>query len=213
MESRPHRVVAAAVVAGGVFLVLNAGYVAIETRYALRGAEPTGHAASEPVPMSSTADIPAPQALGPDELRIASVGIRVPVVYAPVKDETQFQEALQRGVVHYPKTAEPGEPGNAYVFGHSSDFLWRHNPYAHAFTLLPHVAAGDVIELSDHAGRTFLYEVTETFIVSPTDTRVLDQGDGSASLITLQTSYPFGTALARFIVRGRLVIESKQPRF
>jgi len=202
------RIAAAMLFAGGVFLGLNAGYFAIEARYRLKGVEPASEPATEQVTPDGVALEAGESELGPDELRIASVGIDVPVVYEETIDEKRFQEDLMLGVVHFPLTALPGETGNAYVFGHSSDFLWHHNPYAHAFTLLPHVKVGDVVEITDHAGKPFRYVVTETFIVAPGDTRVLDQGDGSESLLTLQTSYPFGTALSRFIVRARLMLES-----
>src|ERR1051326_7424289 len=60
----------------------------------------------------------------PDRVVVSSVGIDAPIVYVNVKSESAFQEALKSGVVHYPGTAMPGEAGDVYIFGHSSDYSW-----------------------------------------------------------------------------------------
>jgi len=183
-----------------MFIALNGGYVWHEFEYAVAklGATVTG---------SSFVLLPTEEADAPlqaNEILIPSIGVRAPIVYVEVIDEALFVDALHRGVVHYPLTAIPGEPGNAFLFGHSSDWIGVDDPYRNVFALLPHLKVGDEIYVSNPEGQTFVYVVGETFIVSPTDTRVLDQGDGSTSNLTLQTSYPFGTALARYIVRATL---------
>lgn len=140
----------------------------------------------------------------PDTLTIASLGIEAPVIYIEERGETVYQEALQRGVVHYPGTALPGQAGNVYIFGHSSDFLWSKGDYKTVFALLPNIKMGDSISLSDAVGRVYVYKVTETHVVNPSEMWVLDQYQNEKKLLTLQTSYPLGTALQRFIVRAEL---------
>jgi len=203
--TRLRRLAVVGILGLAAFIALNAGYFIRELDFQIArlGASLTGSSVIE-LKTDPVVTVDAP--LGPNELRIASVGIRSPIIDVPIINEERFQDALMHGVVHYPQTARIGQPGNAFIFGHSSDFSWRASPYRHIFSLLPHVVAGDVIEVTDEQGTVYQYRVTETFIVSPTDTRVLDQGDGSQSLLTLQTSYPFGTALARYIVRAELVL-------
>jgi sortase A len=138
-------------------------------------------------------------------LWIPSLGIEAPVVEPASADERAYQEALRDGVVHFPGTAAPGEPGNVYLFGHSSDYVWAKGRFKTVFALLTSIEAGDLVTLSDAAGRPFRYRVTGTKVVAPDDLSVLDQGDGSRRLLTLQTSYPLGTALRRFIVLAELV--------
>lgn len=151
---------------------------------------------------------PAPAArMEPDTLLLPSLGIAAPLQYVAHADERAFQEALQRGVVHYPGTALPGRPGNAYYFGHSSDYAWTAGEYKTVFALLPQIARGDEIVVSDAAGTPFRYHVVEKKVVSPKDLSVLDQGDGGTPLLTLQTSYPLGTALRRYIVVAELAAD------
>jgi LPXTG-site transpeptidase (sortase) family protein len=136
----------------------------------------------------------------PNMLEIESLNIRVPIIYTDQAGEKVFQEALKNGVAHYPGTAKPGEPGNCYIFGHSSDFIWSQGSYKTVFASLPKIQKGDKIVVSNEKGEPFAYIATETAISSPDDVRFLDQGDYKKKILTLQTSYPVGTALKRFIV-------------
>lgn len=140
----------------------------------------------------------------PDWLIIEKLGIEAPIVYVEQADESVFQEGLRRGVVHYPGTAPIGEAGNPYIFGHSSDYIWSKGHYQAVFAVLPEIKTGEAIVVSDHAGKKFVYKVVETKVVGPRDVSVLDQQDYQRKLLTLQTSYPVGTALRRFVVIAEL---------
>ena len=136
----------------------------------------------------------------PNILTIPSLGITAPIVYAEKNDEKIFQQALKNGVVHFPDTANPGELGNCYIFGHSSDYIWSNGKYKTIFAPLTKIEQGAEITITDNSGKFFKYIVTKTFVTSPTDLSVLDQGNNQKRLLTLQTSWPLGTALKRFIV-------------
>jgi LPXTG-site transpeptidase (sortase) family protein len=140
-----------------------------------------------------------------NKVRIASLNIEAPLIYVDNIGAGYFQEALQTGVVHYPGTAQPGQSGNAFYFGHSSDFGYRAGEYKTVFALLPQIELGEMIEITDARGRVYAYEVFNTLVVSPTATEVLSQGDRSERLLSLQTSYPVGTAFKRFIVQAKLI--------
>lgn len=139
-----------------------------------------------------------------DHLWIPDRSIDTPVVYVEEADEKIFQEELANGVVHYPGTALPGEPGNPYIFGHSSDYRWKPGNYKQVFKPLVDIPVGTVIRITNHAGELFVYKVIETKIVGPKDTSVLDQRNYEKTLLTLQTSWPVGTALKRFIAIAEL---------
>lgn len=140
----------------------------------------------------------------PNTIYIPTINTEAPLVYINETGEKVYQEALARGVVHYPGSALPGEGGNAYYFGHSSDFVTKPGKYKTVFALLPHIKVGDEIAVTDNEGKVYKYTITETKVVGPTDTSVLEQGDRKEKLITLQTSYPVGTALKRFLAIGKL---------
>jgi LPXTG-site transpeptidase (sortase) family protein len=136
----------------------------------------------------------------PDRLAIPDIGLDVPLVYVDATDEITFQHGLEQGVVHYPDTANPGELGNAYYFGHSSDYVFKSGKYKTVFATLPRTEVGAMIYITNHAGKQFAYQVVDKKIVESKDMSVLSQGDGKAKLLTLQTSWPLGTALKRYVV-------------
>ncbi|MFH0905174.1 MAG: sortase [bacterium] len=139
-----------------------------------------------------------------DRLAIPSLGLNAPLVYIEQKDEPTFQKALENGVVHYPGTALPGELGNAYYFGHSSDYVFKPGSYKTVFATLPKMKVGDEVYITDSVGKQFVYAVVETKVVEPDDISVLSQGEAKEKKLTLQASYPLGTALKRYLVVARL---------
>ena len=140
----------------------------------------------------------------PNLLRIPSLDINAPIQYVDKVNEEIFQEALQNGIVHYPGTAEIGQLGNPFLFGHSSDFAGAEGNYKTVFALLPKIENGAEILVSNKDGVVYRYQVFDQFVAKKTDLFVLDQRDYKEKLLTLQTSYPVGTALKRYIVVARL---------
>jgi LPXTG-site transpeptidase (sortase) family protein len=135
----------------------------------------------------------------PNTLVIESLGIEAPIVYAADNNDNTFAAALAQGVVHYPGTARPGQPGNAYIFGHSSDLPWSQGDYKTVFALLPRVEIGAEVIVTDASGNAFTYTVTESFSAGANRVDLLANTPDEYRL-TLQTSYPIGTALRRWIV-------------
>jgi sortase A len=140
----------------------------------------------------------------PSTIWIESIGVEAPLTYPQKESEEEFQKFLQDGVAHYPNTALPGQPGNVFLFGHSSDLIFAKGNYKTVFALLPKVKEGEIIKVSDPQGNLFSYKISGTKVVSPKDIQYLDQ-DYEKKSLTLQTSYPVGTALKRFLVFAELV--------
>lgn len=137
-------------------------------------------------------------------LRIDKLALKAPVVFSDSAAEAQIQNHLQSGVVHIPGSAMPGQTGNCYIVGHSSDYLTSRGDYKNVFARLPELTTGDVIMIqSGH--QEFLYQVLETKVVAAHNLSVLSQETGGKKLLSLQTSYPVGTAQKRFIVVASLV--------
>jgi sortase A len=104
-------------------------------------------------------------------------------------------EDLDRGPGHLSDTALPGSKGNCVIAGHRDT----------QFRVLRKVKVGEEVSLEAY-GRTFVYRVTGTQIVAPTDTRSLDPTEKAT--LTLVTCYPFyyvGPAPKRFVIRAELV--------
>lgn len=106
-------------------------------------------------------------------------------------------DALDIAAGHVPGTALPGSYGNVVIAAHRDTF----------FRELRNIAVGDRIQFSTTAG-TFEYVVSNSEIVHPSETRVLESSGHSE--LTLITCYPFsflGSAPERFIVHARLLPE------
>jgi sortase (surface protein transpeptidase) len=74
---------------------------------------------------------------------IPKIGKNIPLVDVQLDSgfdfehiENIFMQELEKGVVRYPGTAKPGEKGNAFIFGHSSNYPWIKGEYNSAFVLL-----------------------------------------------------------------------------
>lgn len=141
-------------------------------------------------------------------LQIPSLGITVPVVDVKEVDEGLFQTALGSGVVRFPGSAEIGSVGVVYIFGHSSDYLWSAGKYKTVFALLPKIKINDEIVIINAEGEEFVYRVIKTDVINPDNLDYLKM-QTDKKLLVLQTSYPLGTALKRFIVVGELVTENR----
>ena len=187
--------------AGGILLGVLALFVLANSTFFLKR---IGHRLNPPDVAERPADAPDPYLLAiagtPDRIRIPSLDVDAPLVEAEARTQAAYKKALQSGVAHFPGTAPAGGVGNAYYFGHSSDLPWAKGDYKTVFALLPTIEIGAKIYLSDHDGNAYAYVADGTRVVAPSDLSVLaDPGNGKRTL-TLQTSYPVGTALRRFIV-------------
>ena len=114
-----------------------------------------------------------------------------------------FMEELKKGVVRYPGTARPGEVGNAFVFGHSSNYPWIKSEYNDIFALLDNLATGDeIIVFYDQV--KYVYHVTDRATVKPGDVKTLESRDKTRKELSLMTCWPVGTTLERLIIFAEL---------
>ncbi len=102
---------------------------------------------------------------------------------------------LQTGPGHYPTTPLPGEDGNAAIAGHRTTYL-------HPFYNLNELVPGDPITIVTLQG-IFLYHVTGSLAVSPTDVSVVNPT--RRPTLTLTTCNPRYSASQRLVVHARLV--------
>lgn len=148
-----------------------------------------------------------------NRITIPSLKINAPVVEPTLglealeaKDwsalEEQISETLLEGVVHYPGTAEPGQTGNAFLTGHSSNVFWQKSIFNTVFALLPKIQVGDDIFVT-YDQIEYHYRVIEKKEVSPSEVSILKQTEGK--FLSLVTCTPVGTTLKRLVVTAELV--------
>ncbi|MBX4204815.1 MAG: sortase [Candidatus Doudnabacteria bacterium] len=140
----------------------------------------------------------------PGVLSIPKLNIQAPLVFS--RDPSEFDRDLERGVIHYPGTALPGNTGTMYVSGHSSDYIWKHDKFATIFTKINYLAAGDDIFITvygkDGKVYNYRYRVTGQNVYSADDqTQFIDN---TAAKLNLSTCWPIGTSKNRMVVSATL---------
>ena len=148
---------------------------------------------SEPVPIDTQFGIVIPK-IGAKAKVIAKVDPYNSLVY---------QRALTQGVAHAKTSSLPGQPGNVFIFSHSSVNFYEASRYNSIFYLLNKLEPGDEIRVY-YQGQPVTYRVSETKIVSSSAVNYLQAGTGESSL-TLMTCWPAGTTYKRLLVIAKLV--------
>jgi sortase A len=126
---------------------------------------------------------------------------KIGIYNVPVFDSDGYS-ALVRGVAHVPETSLPWSntpQRNVYLAGHRMGYrgTWSRM----IFYNLDELGEGDRIVLRDRSGRSYEYEVTESFLAEPTDAWVMGQVQGR-DMVSLQTCTPIPTFEKRIIVRA-----------
>jgi|CXWL01.1.fsa_nt_gi LPXTG-site transpeptidase (sortase) family protein len=134
----------------------------------------------------------------PSTLSIPSLNLTAPIVFHDHLSSEEAQKKLEEGAISLNEFIPPSEAGQTIIFGHSSDYPWRNNPYANVFTLLPELQAGDVITIH-HENSIYKYEVVKS-VITPTDLEGVIESDPSGNELILSTCYPIGFFSKRFNV-------------
>lgn len=110
-------------------------------------------------------------------VEIEALDLKYPIVEGAESAE------LSVGIGHIPGTAGIGEMGNCVLAGH------RGSRYGTYFKYLNNLQQGDVVKLTDHEGRVYLYEVVGSEVVGPYENSVKDQGqERELTLLTCENS-------------------------
>lgn len=139
-------------------------------------------------------------------LEIPSLNIKVPVV-ADVDGQNEklyHKITAKLGVAHLKGSSLPDQPGNLYLFGHSS--FWENYPgeYKELLKPLDQLKKGQQFTVY-YKATPYQYTVTLNKVVAEDDYSVLDPTpkDDKDYTATIQTSWPPGTAAKRLVVFGK----------
>ncbi len=131
-------------------------------------------------------------------LYIESINVLAPIIFDVENNESEVAKNLKNGVIQLKNTAHPGESGDIFITGHSSNFPWVRSDYNAIFALLDKMVVGD-LALIKYQGTNYIYQVKKIKTVDPSDISVLDNNSDSPTL-SLMTCVPVGTNLRRLIV-------------
>ncbi|MDO8573388.1 MAG: sortase [Candidatus Daviesbacteria bacterium] len=118
-------------------------------------------------------------------------------------NEREYTKALAGGVAEALGSTTPGQPGNLYLFSHSTDAPWNIVRFNAVFYLLKELDKGDSVIIF-YKNKRYDYVVFDKIIVRPDDVSYLTN-KYDFPVLTLQTCDPPGTLLNRLIIRARLV--------
>ncbi|MFO0702786.1 MAG: hypothetical protein U0514_02875 [Candidatus Andersenbacteria bacterium] len=91
----------------------------------------------------STRHLPLHQNRPGSYLVVPKLGLDVPLRSPTSDDPAVLLSELEHGVVRYPQSAAPGQPGLLFVAGHSSSYAWAPGEYKAVFALLDQLSPGD----------------------------------------------------------------------
>ncbi|MFA6047319.1 MAG: sortase [Parcubacteria group bacterium] len=141
------------------------------------------------------------------EIIITKIGVSAPVIWSKNDDETSLQEDLKKGVVHFPKSASPGQDGNMVISGHSSNYVWVKGSYNYIFKNLNNLEKNDEIKIKVTQQNkriiNYTYKIIDKRTTTADDPFIFEQTANPS--LTLSTCWPIGTALKRLVVRAELV--------
>jgi LPXTG-site transpeptidase (sortase) family protein len=184
----------------GIFLVVlllfKSPIVLSEINYSLNSHK------NATAPAAATASAVSPT---DNSIIIPKINVNAPVEYISSVQESDILTALESGVVHYANTADPGQPGNVAIFGHSSNDWWEPGNYKFVFVLLDKLSPGDLVYV-DYQGTRYTYQVQSSTVVDPTDVGVLNPT--TTPTLTLITCSPPGTSLRRLVVTAKQISPS-----
>ena len=118
-------------------------------------------------------------------------------------NEKEYTKALSEGVVEALGSTPPGQPGNLYLFSHSTDAPWNIIRYNAIFYLLRELEVGDRVIIF-YKNRRYDYLVFDKTVAQANDISFLTN-KYDEPVLTLQTCDPPGTLLHRLIIRAKLV--------
>lgn len=138
----------------------------------------------------------------PVGISIPIFGLNASVVTPASASLAALDAALLNGVVHYPGSANPGEEGTVFLFGHSSGLPIVRNQNYKVFNRLKDLEAGDQIILNTPT-RAYVYSVKTVDLVR--DSEALVRFDTKGKKLVLSTCDNFGKKEDRYVVTADLV--------
>jgi hypothetical protein len=141
--------------------------------------------------------------------------------YLPIEEDVArdgplgvpIQRLLIDGIVHIGFTPQPGEIGNSYIVGHSSNFNSVQSNYNYIFKPLEQISqVGEEFFVYDKSGRELKFVVFETKSILEKDVAEAYKDFGDKRVVTLQCSileFVPGKGLQptkRWLTRGELVL-------
>ena len=140
--------------------------------------------------------------VAPQRIIIDAIGTDMNIVNPESQNIAVLDEALQRGVVHYPGSGNLEDHSNLFLFAHSSYLPVVHNELYRAFNGLNKLVNGDIIRVQSD-GYEYRYAVVSVELVNADEALV--ELSNREKKLTLSTCNSFGSPGERFVVEANFL--------
>ena len=138
----------------------------------------------------------------PVRLKIESLGTDVLVLNPESREIAALDEALLKGVVRHPDSADFSETGTMVLFGHSSYLPTVHNRNYQAFNGIQKLIWGDMVRV-ESGDTAYIYRVKKVYKAQASAASVaLSHKENMLILVTCNS---FGSKDDRFVVEAELI--------
>ncbi len=139
-----------------------------------------------------------------DTIYIPKTKTLAPIVVENSDDDKVLLAALDRGVLLFPGSVEPGQNGSTVMLGHSSASIWSGGGYKSVFSLLNKLEKGDAIKVY-FDNEEFVYRVSQLNIFSVEKANKVVTDSNGPNTLFLSSCWPPGTSWNRIVVTAILV--------
>ncbi len=138
-----------------------------------------------------------------DSIYIPKIGVMAPIVIEESEDKEVLLKSLDKGVLLFPGSVEPGNVGSTVILGHSSGAIWS-GGYKSVFSLINKLEKGDLVKVY-FDNEEFVYRVSKLNILSVEKLdEVVGDSNGTNTLF-LSSCWPIGTPWSRIVATAILV--------
>lgn len=137
-------------------------------------------------------------------LEVPSIGVTVPIVLSQSTSIASLTKDLDKGVVLYPGSVLPGQPGQIIVLGHSAPPNWPRIKHDWVFSELNNLSSGDSVKIVlDHKEYTYTF-LEKKILAKGEDIQPTTLSTGK-NVLVLVSCWPPGKNLQRIAVYTELV--------
>jgi LPXTG-site transpeptidase (sortase) family protein len=136
-------------------------------------------------------------------LELPTLSLFLPIIFSQNADKEVIIKDLNKGVVYYPGSVYPGQPGQIVILGHSAPSNWPKSQ-AWQFTRLGELNIGDVV-LIDLNNKQYKYIVKSKIIIEKGAGVPVSNNIANTNVLTLISCWPPGEDYQRIAVQTELV--------
>ena len=138
-----------------------------------------------------------------NSIYIPKIGVMAPIVIEESEDREVLLKSLERGVLLFPGSVEPGNIGSTVILGHSSGAIWS-GGYKSVFSLINKLEKGDLVKVYFN-NEEFVYRVSKLNILSVEKLdEVVGDSNGTNTLF-ISSCWPIGPPWSRIVATAILV--------